>query len=86
MDITASLPFTALTLRSLVNSRRDFLLTMFPVADFNQAAPTPIVFPQIADGEGYQTQVILLSTGAVGSSTLSFFDNNGSALGIGKRQ
>ncbi len=86
LDITAASPFTALTMRSLTNSRNEFLITMFPVADFNQLAPYPIVFPQIADGQGYQTEFILLSAGSSGSTTLSFFDNNGTALGIGKRQ
>src|SRR5262249_45407883 len=52
-DLTSSSPFAPLTLRSLTNGRGDFLLTTFPAADLIQPAPTPIVFPQIADGGGY---------------------------------
>lgn len=80
-------PFVALTLRSLTNSRGDFLLTTFPVADANQPAPTPMIFPQIADGGGYQTQFILLSTSrSPGSTTLNLFGDDGSPLAVGKKR
>jgi hypothetical protein len=84
LDIAASTPFVALTLRSLTNSRGDFLMTTFPVADFNQAAPSPIVFPQIADGGGYQTQIILLSTSGAVNTTVNFFGDDGLPLAVGK--
>jgi hypothetical protein len=63
LDLQSSTPFAALTLRSLFNSRNDFLLSTFPVADFGGSAPAPIVFPQIAAGEGYQTELLFLNTG-----------------------
>ncbi len=85
LDITSDAPFVALTLRSLDNSRGDQLLTTFPVADFNQPAPFPIVFPQIADGGGFQTQFILLGAGAGANTTLSFFADNGSPLAATKK-
>ncbi len=84
LDITSSTPFVALTLRSLTNARRDFLLTTFPVADFNRPAPTPIVFPQIADGGGYTTQFILLSATGTSTTTIHFFGVNGAPLAVGK--
>lgn len=84
LDISASSPFAALTLRSLTNSRGDFLLTTFPIADFNQSPVTPLIFPQIADGGGYRTQFILLSSGGAASATLSFFDDNGSPMAVAK--
>ncbi len=79
-----STPFAALTLRSLVNERRDFLLTTFPVDNMAMPAQTPIIFPQIADGDGYTTQFILL--GAVGASnaTIQFWNDSGIPLAIGK--
>jgi len=73
-----------LTLRSLTNGRGDFLLTTFPVADFNQPAPSPIVFLQIPDGGGYRTEFIFLSAGGAASTTLSFFGDNGSPIPIGQ--
>jgi hypothetical protein len=84
LDISSITPFGALTLRSLTNSRGDFLLTTFPIADFNQAAPAPIVFPQIADGGGYRTQFIFISPSGAATVTLSFFGDDGTASNIGK--
>lgn len=85
LDISSPTPFVALTLRGLVNTRGDFLLTTFPIADFTRPAPTPIVFPQVADGGGYKTQFIFMSTsGSASTVTLNFFDSNGAPLSVGK--
>jgi subtilisin family serine protease len=78
------LPFVALTVRSVVNSRGDFLLTTFPVADLTQPAPAPVIFPQIADGGGYRTEFILLSAGAASSTTIAFYNQAGTPLAVGK--
>jgi sugar lactone lactonase YvrE len=78
LDISSTTPFAAVTVRSLTNERGDFLMTTFPVADLNQAAPSPIVFPQIADGGGYITEFILISSGQAASTTLNYYDENGS--------
>jgi hypothetical protein len=84
LDLSSPTPFSALTMRFLTNERGDFLLTTFPIADLNQSPPTPLVFPQIADGGGYQTQFILLNPGAVSSSvTLRYLGNDGSPIAIG---
>lgn len=80
LDISAPAPFVALTLRSLTNSRGEALLTTFPIADFNRPAPLPIIFPQVADGSGFQTQFILLNTAGSVSTTLNFFGDDGSPL------
>ena len=84
LDIASPTPFVALTLRSLTNSRNEFLLTTFPIADATQPAPQPVVFPQIADGGGYVTQVILLSPTGAGTASVSLFGDNGNALAVGK--
>ena len=84
LDISSTTPFAALTLRSLDNERGDFLMTTFPVADANQAAPSPIVFLQIVDGGGYITEFILLSSGEASNTTLSFYDEDGVPLAMGK--
>ena len=77
LEITSPTPFTALTLRSLDNERNDFLMTTFPIADAGQSAPSPIIFPQIADGDGYVSEFILLSSGAPSSSLLDYYDESG---------
>jgi hypothetical protein len=84
LDIRSVMPFAALTMRSLTNERSDVLLTTFPIANVNGAAPSPIVFPQIADGGGFVTEFILLSAGGAAKTTLSFFDNDGRQLAVGK--
>lgn len=80
LDISSSSPFAALTLRSLTNSRGNFLLAAFPIADATQPAPSPLVFPQIADGGGYKTEFILLSVAGPSSTTLKFYGEDGSPL------
>jgi hypothetical protein len=52
-------------------------MTTFPVADLTKAAPLPIIFPQIADGGGYITEFILISSGQAASTTLNYYDENG---------
>jgi sugar lactone lactonase YvrE len=84
LDIGSPVPFAALTLRSLDNERGDFLMTTFPVADVNQPAPSPIVFPHIVDGGGYVTQFILLSPGGGASTTIRFYAEDGTSLAVGK--
>ena len=87
LDLRSADPFAALTQRSLYNERRDFLITTFPVADANQAPPSPLIFPQIADGAGYQTQIILLSTGSAASKvTVSYLGNDDSSITVGQRK
>jgi subtilisin family serine protease len=77
-------PFVALTGRSVTNSRGDFLLTTFPVADLSRPAPAPLIFPQIANGSGYRTQFILLSADSASNTTLRYRNQAGSPLNIGK--
>jgi len=81
LDLVSASAFNVVTLRSLINGRGDFLLTTFPVADMNQAPPAPLIFPQIAEGGGYQTQIILLSTSPAASTvTLSYIGDDGSPI------
>ena len=84
LDITSETPFAALTLRSLNNERNDFLMTTFPIADADRTAPSPVVFPQIADGGGFVTEFILLNASGASKTTLSFYDNEGRQLAVGK--
>jgi hypothetical protein len=81
LDISSATSFAALTVHTLINERHDFLMTTFPTADANQAAPAPIVFPQIADGGGYVTQFIFLSPREASSSLLKFYNEDGAPLG-----
>jgi len=84
LDVTGESPFAATTYRSLVNERGEILLTALPVADLNQPPPSPILFPHIADGDGFSTQFILLNGLNPSSTTLSFYSETGVPLAVGK--
>ncbi len=74
---------SALTLRSLINERGEFLMTTFPVVDPTQIAPSPVIFPQIADGGGYATQLILMNLGQTNiSSVVRLFSDQGRSFSI----
>jgi hypothetical protein len=83
LDISSPVPFAALTLRPLDNEGGDFLMTTFPVTDANQAAPSPIIFPQVADGGEYVTEIILISAGQPASMDIGFYDENGTPTDFG---
>jgi uncharacterized repeat protein (TIGR01451 family) len=84
LDISAPSPFVVLTLRALTNTRGDFLMTTFPVVDLNQAASSPLVFPQIASGGGYQTQFILFGKGTETHALISYYGDDGTPLSVRK--
>ncbi len=84
LDVSSAAHFVALTVRSLKNERNDPLMTTFPVADANRPAPEPVIFPQIASGSGYTTEIILLSAGAAANATIRFYDENGTPTDFGE--
>jgi len=86
LDIEASTPFAALTMRALMNERNDFLVATIPTADVTRSAPVPIIFPQIAAGGGYQTEFIFIDTGTGASLTIDCLDAAGESLQGFKRQ
>jgi trimeric autotransporter adhesin len=77
LDISSTTPFAALTVRSFKNERGDFLMTTLPIADANQAAPSPVVFPHVADGGGYITEFMLISASAAAITTPGFYNDAG---------
>jgi pseudomonalisin len=84
LEISSTTPFAAITLRTLYNERNEFLFTTFPVAYEDQPAPSPIVFPEFADGGGYVTEFILLSAGGASATTLNFFSEDGNPIAVAK--
>jgi uncharacterized protein (TIGR03437 family) len=75
-------------LRGRSNERGDFLITTTaPVSENSTPSTAGFVFPQLADGGGYSTQVILFS-GAAGQATngsLQFISQSGQPLIVGLR-
>lgn len=72
----------AITLRQSQNRRGEPLYTTLPVADLSAAASqAALVFPQIAAGDGYSTQLILVNTGSQAiSGKIRFRTSSGSPL------
>jgi hypothetical protein len=85
LEISSETPFAALTLRTLINERDDFLMATFPVADLESEAPSPIVFPQVVDGGGYETEFILINPSGASTATLDIRGETGEPLPVGDR-
>jgi phosphatidylethanolamine-binding protein (PEBP) family uncharacterized protein len=83
LDISSPSSFAALTLRALTNVRGDFLITTFPVADFGRDAPSPVVFPHLADGAGYFTEFLLLGGSGATEASLKLLGESGAPLAVG---
>ncbi len=82
LDASSATPFAAVALRSLKNERNDLLLTALPIADGERTGSMPIVFPQIADGGGYTTELILLNAGPSVVASIRFFGETGLPLAV----
>jgi hypothetical protein len=79
-----SSPGVAVTgLRGRYNERGEFLITATPPLD-NIGSGAVLVFPHLADGGGYKTQLVLTSPQVftVSSGTLQFFSQSGRPLGL----
>ncbi|PYS26651.1 MAG: hypothetical protein DMG11_19110 [Acidobacteria bacterium] len=63
MSLTSNVPIAVLALRGTFNQSNDFIMATVPV--FSGSTSTePAVVPQIADGSGYVTELILLNPAA----------------------
>ncbi len=85
LEISSDQPISILALRLTVNQRGETLLTTIPIADLMQAdSGGTIYFPQLVNGGGYATTVILINTtGATETGTLQVTDDGGNPLPVG---
>src|SRR5262249_4104273 len=58
---TSSLPVSAVAIRGYTNERDDFLITTLPISPLSAAVGQRLVFPHIADGAGWTTQLVLVN-------------------------
>ncbi|MBZ5538796.1 MAG: fibronectin type III domain-containing protein [Acidobacteriia bacterium] len=80
MTMTSPVPVAAMTLRQTANQRGDLIYSTLPVTDLAHPPSGPLYIPQIADGGGYQTQLILINTSnSLGTVEIDFFDDHGVA-------
>jgi sugar lactone lactonase YvrE len=72
---------SSITLRERKNSFNEPLYATLPVVDLNAPGGTQLVFPHLAAGEGYVTQLILVNRGPqAASGTVRFFASDGTAM------
>ena len=86
MEIQSTNAIVPVTLKlTTVNTTSGLVLTTLPVADLNQVQEASVlIFPQIAIGGGFSTQLILLSADASSPSqgNLGFFQSDGTVLTV----
>ncbi len=77
-------PVAAIALRGLTNERREFLITTLPVSDLNAARSNrELDLPDLADGGGWTTQIVLANTGdRVATGRVVFVSPSGSQLAL----
>jgi hypothetical protein len=72
-------------LRGRYNERGEFLITALPSVIEDVSLPRgELVLPQLVDGDGYSTQIVLFSVTAdqTTAGVLSFFSQSGQPLNV----
>ena len=83
LTLTSNVPITVVTLRLTNNQRGDEIFSTLPVADLNAPPTDPLYIPQVVDGGGYTTQLILINTASgAGTVTITFLNDNGSQVPV----
>jgi hypothetical protein len=83
LHIASAVPVAAVAIRARYNERGDFLLSTTPPAPSNAVDPQDEVFiPQILDGGGYNTQIVIFGGAdeAPSSGNIYFFDTEGQPI------
>jgi hypothetical protein len=72
LAITSDVPIGIVALRGTFSQTGEFLMSTVPISA-GASTTSPLVFPQVADGGGYSTELLLLNGGAAAiSGTVEF--------------
>ncbi len=85
LTLSSADDFVAVNLSSATNKRQEILFSALPVANLDAAAlAVALIFPQIVDGGGFPTQILLMSASGTVVSTgrIDLFDGSGNALAL----
>ncbi len=84
LDIVSTQPVSLLGLRLTTNQRGETLLTSTSLADLSKPSTTsPFYFPQLVDGAGYKTTIVLSNTSSTSETgAISIFDDKGIPLSV----
>jgi hypothetical protein len=79
LHLASSTSITALAIRGRYNERGEFLLSTTPPADVETTPGNETFIPQVVDGGGYSTEIVLydLQGGKTVSGNIYFFDQSG---------
>jgi hypothetical protein len=83
LTLSSASPFAAVALRLSTNTHGETLFSALPVVDLNSTATaSSLIVPQIVDGGGIPTRLLLMNTSSsmTATGTISLFDDNGSPL------
>jgi len=71
---TSSVPVSVVAIRGYTNERGEFLITTLPISSLSATVGQNLVFPHIADGGGWTTELALVNpTDDVITGTVQFF-------------
>ncbi len=85
LDVSSDASFVAAGFQSIIGANGDIIFTSIPVVDPLSTASAPLIFPQIADGNGYQTRFVFVNPGPDPIPVqLSFRDDLGNPAAAGK--
>jgi hypothetical protein len=82
LEITSDQALSIMALRMTTNQRNESLYTSTPIADLSNAPATDSLdFPQVADGGGYQTTLVLMNTSdSVETGSIRLRNDRGAAM------
>jgi len=78
---SSSIPLGAVALRGFTNERSEFLMTAMPVSPLGSAQSGTLI-PQVADGGGWTTDIVLTNSSEAPQSGMFQFFGQGSAQGV----
>jgi len=74
---------SVLAVRSRMNERGQFMIAGLPVADLSSASTTSIAIPQIAEGGGWNSELLLVNpTDSTLTGTIRFHASSGQPLSV----
>jgi Bacterial Ig-like domain (group 3) len=85
VTLTSGQPFAAVNLSTATSGRNEMLFSALPVADLsNPPAGSRLILPQIVDGGGNPTQILLMNPSSTAQSIgkVELFDDSGAPLAL----
>ncbi len=81
LELRSSQPVAAMSLQMTHNERGEAIYSTLPAMDLEHLSQEVLFIPQVVDGGGYKTEIVLVSTGAdEGTIYINFFDDDGNVI------